>query len=631
VHNGTGGGGGAAAVLIINIGKLKKICFNAGLGGAAGQKSIDLNTNRHGSAGTDSTIVMTLPNGNTITARVGGGKGGLAYSSNAGAGREGGDGGAAAVTVESSTQIFSTATVSDSDLASVNYVGISTTGAKLSYPDTKSEALFYVLKVFGGGKGAADSALLSDAETNPIVSTSINVPFAPGVSHTIPALSKRSHTYANYITAGYDGGDGGYSLYGQGGLCSISYLPDVNSAIPLWTNASPPTGYGAGGSGDVFLVLVGKDGTKGGDGIIYILSANETTSPSQLTEILPYQSGILSPNAVQCLHLKVDDAIYDPENYSVPSFVACSYEYGSDGKTLMPALYATGINPVDWDNPYIYIGTKAILGTTYDAWQKIEANGIYNWTSSAKKIAYTNIIVQNNKFIKDLCNREGLHTTNTTAGIVVAPTCVKQGYTYSNCTECGYRFKGNYVPALGHSLGDWEVTIPPTLTNAGKQVKKCTRCNNIIESEIIPAIEPDIGTYEWLASGAVVQKYYVRTDSGAGVTEGAYEDITFVACGYLRNNDNIVTPVLYGTDLSVSPEPCLEDAFFYVGQEVLYGVTYDKWRKIELGGGNTYNWTSSSAYYVYTNVIVKNNRFIGDIYSSSIAGTVSIPWGVRAA
>jgi hypothetical protein len=173
-------------------------------------------------------------------------------------------------------------------------------------------------------------------------------------------------------------------------------------------------------------------------------------------------------------------------------------------------------------------------------------------------------------------------------------------------------------------VGDWEVTLEPTITETGKRIKKCSRCKHIIESEILPMLDPEVGAYELLATNAVVPKYYLRTDSTGELTEGTYEDIMFVTAGYLKNNNNIITPVLYGTDPAVSLEPYLDDVFFYVGQETIFGIVYDKWKKIEKNGGS-YTWTSSMSYYIYTNVVVSNNRFANNIFAKSVSGTVTVP------
>jgi hypothetical protein len=126
--------------------------------------------------------------------------------------------------------------------------------------------------------------------------------------------------------------------------------------------------------------------------------------------------------------VKIDD-MFEDDDYGTPEFVACSYAYNNNNM-LTPTLYTDGSNsdeyPIDWSEPYFHIGTEVINGTTYDKWQKIEANGQYTWNSTSKKIAYTNVVIKNGRFIADLCNREGVHTVDTSSNaIVVAPTCIE--------------------------------------------------------------------------------------------------------------------------------------------------------------------------------------------------------------
>lgn len=630
--SGAGGGAGAAAILIINLGKLSEIHFEPGTGGAAGSKGISASTNRHGEDGTSSTIRLTMKKDNTIlTLRAENGTAGKQYSSNNGGYNEKGVGGTKLYTENRNGEAV--LGITESDLSSVNYIGIKYDGTKLAYPDTNYEAVAYVLKVFPGGDGGIGG--IANTSTNGTSPISVSAAtFYPGITETPAIYPNRLPTIPDKHVFGLKyGGDGGYSAYGEGGEGSYSYISQA-SGWSYYTNATAPTGWGAGGAGDVFYALKGKDGTAGGDGFIQILSANSTTS--QLPDILP-QSGILSPGAIECSYIKLGDSLKD-EDYGTPEFVACSYAYNNNN-ILTPTLYTVGSNPnkypIDWNGAYFHIGTEAINGTTYDKWQKIETDGQYTWNSTSKKIAYTNIVVKNNRFIVDLCNREGVHTVDTSSdAIVVAPTCIEQGYTYSKCTECGYRFKGNYTAALGHKIGDWEITIEPTITETGKKVKKCSRCKNIIEEEILPMLDPEVGTYDMLATNAVIVKAYEYIDSSLSYGNSRAND-EFVAGGYLKNNVNVIVPVLYKNDSSVSNEPDMGDAFFYVGQETFNGVICDKWRKI----GNTaitnhdvqYTWASSYQQYIYTNVVVSNNRFASNIFTKSVSGTITIPWTVTKA
>ncbi len=68
--------------------------------------------------------------------------------------------------------------------------------------------------------------------------------------------------------------------------------------------------------------------------------------------------------------------------------------------------------------------------------------------------------------------------------IVVDPTCTEQGYTIHNC-YCGeHSHTLDYVPATGHSYGEWVTTVPATCTEAGERTKTCAGSDDVITEEI---------------------------------------------------------------------------------------------------------------------------------------------------
>ncbi len=73
----------------------------------------------------------------------------------------------------------------------------------------------------------------------------------------------------------------------------------------------------------------------------------------------------------------------------------------------------------------------------------------------------------------------------SSVGVVVTPpTCTEQGYTTHNC-YCGeHSHTLDYVPATGHSYGEWVVTVPATCTEAGERTKTCANCNDVITEEV---------------------------------------------------------------------------------------------------------------------------------------------------
>ena len=71
------------------------------------------------------------------------------------------------------------------------------------------------------------------------------------------------------------------------------------------------------------------------------------------------------------------------------------------------------------------------------------------------------------------------------------PTCMAQGYTEHTCACCGYSYRDNYIPALGHDFGDWRQETAPTCAEAGKDSRQCSICG---EKQIRPiaSLEHDL-------------------------------------------------------------------------------------------------------------------------------------------
>ena len=75
------------------------------------------------------------------------------------------------------------------------------------------------------------------------------------------------------------------------------------------------------------------------------------------------------------------------------------------------------------------------------------------------------------------------HSYNAT---VTAPTCTEMGYTTHTCEVCGDTKEDTYVPATGHSFGDWEVRIEPDCEWEGRQSRDCRICGQEEMAPISP-------------------------------------------------------------------------------------------------------------------------------------------------
>ena len=79
--------------------------------------------------------------------------------------------------------------------------------------------------------------------------------------------------------------------------------------------------------------------------------------------------------------------------------------------------------------------------------------------------------------------------------VVTLPTCTEEGYTTYTCTDCGYSYIRDYVPATGHSFGEWTTTVYPTCTEDGQEKRVCSECG-ASETNAIAALGHDYAN-EW--------------------------------------------------------------------------------------------------------------------------------------
>lgn len=80
----------------------------------------------------------------------------------------------------------------------------------------------------------------------------------------------------------------------------------------------------------------------------------------------------------------------------------------------------------------------------------------------------------------------GLDHSHEYNSITVSPTCTEQGYTTYTCS-CGDSYVSDYVDALGHDMGEWEIIADPTCTGDGSESRCCSRCD-YTETQSIDAV-----------------------------------------------------------------------------------------------------------------------------------------------
>ena len=114
-----------------------------------------------------------------------------------------------------------------------------------------------------------------------------------------------------------------------------------------------------------------------------------------------------------------------------------------------------------------------------------------------------------------------------------------KGYTTYICA-CGDSYVVDYVDALGHDIGDWEVDKAPTCTEAGQNVRKCTRCD-YVERKNIAA----------LGHTEVVDEAVKPTCTETGLTAGKHCSV----CNEVLVHQTVVEAIGHTevTDAAVAP------------------------------------------------------------------------------
>ena len=136
---------------------------------------------------------------------------------------------------------------------------------------------------------------------------------------------------------------------------------------------------------------------------------------------------------------------------------------------------------------------------------------------------------------------DGTSHVHTYEFTVTLPTCTEQGYTTYTCNACGDSYIDDYVPANGHTEGEWEEISSATCESEGEEQLCCTVCGVLLESrstdklphEYAPSItnptctEQGYTTYTCTACGDSYIDDYVPAN---GHTEGEWEEISSATC-----------------------------------------------------------------------------------------------------
>ena len=156
----------------------------------------------------------------------------------------------------------------------------------------------------------------------------------------------------------------------------------------------------------------------------------------------------------------------------------------------------------------------------------------------------------------------------------VAATCISEGYTVNRCTRCGdaYIDEHSYVPASGHSYGEWRAVGEYLCTDGGTEERECALCGHTERRDVAPA----------------EHRYRETYSRPAGCEETGYTEYECTACGNVYTG-GYVAPLGHEYEEQKAEGTCTEPGYV-LAVCVRCGDEYVKSVSSELGAHAVGEW-----------------------------------------
>ncbi|MBQ7873531.1 MAG: leucine-rich repeat protein, partial [Oscillospiraceae bacterium] len=110
---------------------------------------------------------------------------------------------------------------------------------------------------------------------------------------------------------------------------------------------------------------------------------------------------------------------------------------------------------------------------------------------------------------------ECFHEYNT---VITEPTCLEEGYSTFTCALCGESYVDMYIPATGHSFGEWYTTKEATFEEPGEEARNCIKCSHV-EFRSVPLTVITSGNFGY-GTEPTDKVIYTLYSNGTMVIEG---------------------------------------------------------------------------------------------------------------
>ena len=145
---------------------------------------------------------------------------------------------------------------------------------------------------------------------------------------------------------------------------------------------------------------------------------------------------------------------------------------------------------------------------------------------------------------------------------VTDPSCTERGFTTYVCNRCDSSYQDDYVSALGHDYGDWQIDAEPTCTQAGSRYRVCSRCTDRQE-ETTPIIDHIYGEWEITKEATFLETGSMRRSCAMC----GLEETQVIECLELDINTNQDYGIAYLTVVHAQTLDPIAGAGIYVSTE----------------------------------------------------------------
>lgn len=132
---------------------------------------------------------------------------------------------------------------------------------------------------------------------------------------------------------------------------------------------------------------------------------------------------------------------------------------------------------------------------------------------------------------------------------VVAPTCLKDGYSVYICGNCGHSYTADKTSAKGHLWSEWKLSVAPTTEKAGTEIRTCNSCKQTQSRNVDKLIPAEIEIKEDNKNVAVTSSGFAAVHQNMKVS--AIIGVSNATAVYSKENVKLSGDVVLATGMII--------------------------------------------------------------------------------